>query len=742
MRRTLLALGVTLAAACSEPVEPTVDPSEAAATAAADASARWATDARRALDDDFESVYARLVGGLVDPQPLRNVLLSDDDPGPLERRRFLAHLYDERDFAPALLDSGTFGPRAQAALAALEAVGEHGLDPARYLEPELYAAIEALRELSAARAALPGIAATRAERRALADAVDTLDGPTDDTARTVLERALAGSADGSGAPVVAEALADLATAHELDVALRRATVGASALVDALLVDALLAYAFDQRLFNTTAVDEDLTEPERHELIAERTRETFRAIAGAGDAAALQAVIDALPPQHPQYAGLLRERARYAAIVEAGGWREVPSRNLSRGSRGDTVTALARRLAIEGYYPAFDEAEPPRDFDETMEQAVRDYQSTHQMEVTGEPDRGFWASLNIPADQRLAQIDLTLQRWRENRIGDDPYYVHINIPDFHTEVWRNGQREMRFRIVVGNTQQVCDPRTGRTTYANATPIQSAEMTYVVLNPTWNVPSRIVEEELLPALLEDPTYFETMGFERYTTPGGIEIVRQLPGPENPLGRVKFMFPNPHNTYLHDTSRPQYFRFPVRAFSHGCMRVQDPLDFLEYLLRQDGQWDDDRIERIFESKEETTIVLREPIPVHAEYYVVRVDDDGRANFLADIYRLDRDRLDPPDPDRGRCEPEAAPGRLILGEGDVVMVRDADGNEYTTEQWDYIQSGGTLRQLPDGTFEAPPASGSGQGALPGIDTDEDEMPADDDTVIVPDVAGDDFGP
>lgn len=299
-----------------------------------------------------------------------------------------------------------------------------------------------------------------------------------------------------------------------------------------------------------------------------------------------------------------------------------------------------------------------------------------MEVTGESSRDFWSSLNISAADRLAQIELTMQRWRESRIGDDSYYIFVNIPDFHTEVWRDGVRQTRFRIVVGNTQRVCDQRTGQWRMPNATPIQSARMSYVVLNPYWNIPSRILEEELLPALVNREDYFERQGIELVDV-NGTTRVRQRPGPQNPLGRVKFMFPNVHDTYLHDTSRPQYFQYPIRAFSHGCMRVQNPLDFLQLLLENDGQWDPQRVQRIFDSSQETSITLRNAVPVHIEYYVVRVDDEGRANFAADIYRYDRERLNPSSSDQLRCTPAARPDqRLVLGADGRPMVRDASGN------------------------------------------------------------------
>ncbi len=682
------------------------------------------------LLEQFPAAYTRALADSVAEVPLRNVLLSEAEMVRMHRRRFLAHLYGERDFAPVFVHDGALSEQGQTIVSALEGVGVHGLDPTDYLNDALMAALDVQRQITHARRALPPISSvSEEEREAIAALVEPLTENPGDAAAYAIEQALsAETAELSPTPA-------LWRIHRERVSLERVGRGNDALIEVLVADGVLAYAFDQKNFNTSWVDEDLDEDERHELIAERTRQTFEAFADAPNAVATQSVFDALQPHYPQYAPLLAERARYAEIVAAGGWEEITPRSVRRGSSGSTVTALQNRLAAEGYYDGPIDGEAGEAFIES----IRAYQTTHQMDVTGQSSAGFWNSINVPAEDRLAQIDLTLQRWRESAIGPDDYYVFVNIPDFHAEVWNGGERDMRFRIVVGNSEQVCDPRTGRLRYANATPIQSVPMTYVVLNPTWNVPSRIVEEELLPSLARDPDYFADRGFERHTTSGGIDIVRQLPGEHNPLGRVKFIFPNSHNTYMHDTSRPQYFNYTVRAFSHGCMRVQEPLELLEYILTQDGQWDETQIERTFRHGREEGVSLNTPIPVHMEYYVVRADDDGRANFLADIYRLDRDRLNPPSSASLRCTPPAPEPRMVLAEGadgDTVMLQDADGNRYTAAQWEYIREGGTLEQNPDGSFQDPPVD-----PPPVVEVLGGPVPVDDATAMPDDVAGD-LGP
>ncbi len=695
MRRLTPAFALALLCACGAETAPEEASTPEAVEVEPDPD-HWLEDAEAEIESSFTEVYERYLEEHLTSQPLRVVLLGEEEPHRIQRRRFLAHLYAAREFQPALTTPRGLTPVGERLVELLSGIGVHALEVTDYIRPELADALSTQAQLAHALAASPLATPTPDEIDAIVATVEEVAGrDTEDAAALTIEAALsAPSAEESVVP-------ELWRVHRQRLELERAARGNGAIIEAVLMDGYLAYAFDQKNFNTSWVDEDLDEDERHQFIADRTQETFQALIDATSPEEVSEQFEALAPHHPQYPLLLASRAQYVEIAANGGWGEIEPRHVERGSNGSTVTELQNRLAAEGFFSG----EADGVFGREMEDAVRAYQETHQMDVTGESSRGFWNSINVPVETRLAQIELTMQRWRESRIGPDPYYAFVNIPDFHAEMWRDGTREMRFSIVAGNTTQECDARTGRLRYANATPIQSANMTYVVLNPTWNVPRRIVEEELLPNLLENPNHFEENGFERITTSNGIEIIRQMPGPENPLGRVKFMFPNPHATYMHDTSRPQYFQYSVRAFSHGCMRVSTPEELLEYILTNDGQWDERNIDRMFERGREASITLNESIPVHIEYYVVRVDDEGRTNFLADIYRYDRDRISPPSASSLRCTPETETHRLVLGEeADVVMFRDTEGNEYSAVQWEFVQAGGVLEQNPDGTFQDPP--------------------------------------
>ncbi len=482
----------------------------------------------------------------------------------------------------------------------------------------------------------------------------------------------------------------------------------------MLTDAYLSYARDMSLGNINRMSEReiLDAGGRSQVVADRLRDAFRTLP-TYDTDTFAAHLEGMIPTYPQYSLLMESLARYREIVEAGGWERVAPRNLRAGRSHPRVAELRARLALEGFYelpaaaPAVPDVtgeatpeatpeataeatpEPAAEmYDEALEAAVRSYQESHQMEVTGLPHNMFWGSLNVPAEQRLAQIEVTLERWRESRIGDDPYYVHVNVPDFHAEVWRDGERLARFRVVTGNNTRECDEDTNTMVYSNATPLITAEIEYLVFNPYWNVPVRIRREELDLELLENPSWLQENNYEVVVT-GGTPRIRQLPGPDNALGQVKFIFPNEHNIYMHDTPSQRFFDFPIRAYSHGCVRVHEPMSFAELLLTQDGQWDPDRVDRILEAGTERTWNLDAHVPIHIEYYVVRVDEQGRTNFLADVYRYDRVRMGIDSGDPEACTvPEPEEGEPVVGS----VIWNEDGSA--------VRPDGTVIHA-DGTIE-----------------------------------------
>jgi murein L,D-transpeptidase YcbB/YkuD len=367
-------------------------------------------------------------------------------------------------------------------------------------------------------------------------------------------------------------------------------------------------------------------------------------------------VEGLAPRFSQYDRLRTALSRYRKLDQDGGWKKVSRiRGARKGKKHKNVPGLKARLAAEGYHELI--SEPTNVFDQALEDAVKRYQSTHQLKVNGEPNRLFWSSINTPLRDRIRQIEINLARWRDTRIAHDKYYLHVNLPDFHGEVWRDDNLQLRFRVVVGSRKIFCDRRKKKKLRVNATPLFSDEIELVVYNPYWNVPERIFKEEIVPKMVASATYLEDEGYECVSKDPETELckrVRQKSGEGNALGQVKIVFPNGHGVYMHDTPRKKLFNLPIRAFSHGCMRVQEPLKLAETILTNDGQFDQKVVDKTLAHGKEHGIRLKEKVPVHIEYYTVRVDDEENVHFLADIYRYDREAITGESTVGGACDPE----------------------------------------------------------------------------------------
>lgn len=380
-------------------------------------------------------------------------------------------------------------------------------------------------------------------------------------------------------------------------------------------------------------------PDWPESAATAVDTTMRGVARQIGTRPADEVIVALRPRGKQYTQLVAARARYRTIVEGGGFSHVPNMERARRKKAHRrVPALRARLAQEGYAPAPADPAKPNVFDNALAQALIDYQRAHLVRPrakVGPKTRRLFA---ISASEKLARIDAALEAWRRALPRPD-YFVQVNIPDYHVEVWRGGKRLDRIRVVVGNAKR--ERKDGKLVRPNATPVMHAEIRHVVYNPYWNIPQRILEEDVIAEDLREEdnevqvAWLEDQGYEVLRPGSKWQHVRQLPGPKNPLGRVKILFPNAHDVYLHDTPAKSLFRNPVRAYSHGCMRVHRPLRLAKVLLEQDGQFDADNVRRWLRRDEPETVTLREKVPIFVEYIPVRVDDANRIWFLRDIYK-----------------------------------------------------------------------------------------------------------
>lgn len=338
---------------------------------------------------------------------------------------------------------------------------------------------------------------------------------------------------------------------------------------------------------------------------------------------VRAALAGLAPPHPGYALLREALARYRRIALRGDSELVPpGPSLRLGDHGQRVAVLRARLADAAEADAVKPAEPsesPDLFDAPLEEAVRSFQQRHGLEEDGVAGPATLGELNLPAEDHVRQIVVNLERWRWLPHDLGRRHVLVNIAGFRLDAVEDGRTALDMRIIVGK------PYT-------RTPMFSSAIGSVVLNPYWNVPRSIVPEVLARAR-RDPSYLQREGFE--TLPGS--RLRQKPGSQNALGRIKFVFPNRFGVYLHDTSAPALFGSTVRTFSHGCIRIEKPFDLAVWALRDGPRWNADAIRAGIEAGRERSVPLQHKIPVHVAYWTAWVDGDGTLWLGRDVYQRD---------------------------------------------------------------------------------------------------------
>jgi murein L,D-transpeptidase YcbB/YkuD len=413
--------------------------------------------------------------------------------------------------------------------------------------------------------------------------------------------------------------------------LRRRWLEAEAELDVLLLRAFFQYVIDFRLVKRAHPDNVTRHPDeapgdhREVLLAHLGK------AGADPAGHLRSLRPALPLYERTVAAL----KRYRALVAAGGAPKLSRAKMKPGGRGESVTALKKRLALEGYYDG-----PVDDrYDRRLEDAVSAYQRLHGMKETGKVDTELYKSLEIPMERRVRSIELSLQRYRESEVrAGAELLIRVNIPQYEAEFWEGDRIVRRHRVIVGTTALDRNLQAGIEGKLNHTRMFSAEMATVVLNPYWAVPLRIKKYELDRELIKNPNYYQDNNFEVTELPNGEVMVKQGPGPGNALGRVKFLFPNEHAIYMHDTPKRHLFDRTFRAFSHGCIRTHEPIELAKWLLKRQNGWSPERVDQVLATKKERQVQLGRPVPITIEYNTVSVDEEGRVAFYDDVYGYDR--------------------------------------------------------------------------------------------------------
>lgn len=337
----------------------------------------------------------------------------------------------------------------------------------------------------------------------------------------------------------------------------------------------------------------------------------------------------LAPVHEGYQRLRTALARERAFAESGAWPVLP--------KNPSVALLRERLAAEGDL----EKKEGTEFDDDLREALRHFQGRHGLEQTGALDAQTLAELNVPAEARVNQIKLNLERWRWLPQDLGRSRIEVNIAAFELQVIDDDEIAMQMRVVVGKAYR-------------RTPVFSDTVRYIVLNPNWHVPRTIAVDELIPKIQKDSTYLERFGmhvigpdskevdpstvdWKAVTAESSAYRLRQDPGRLNALGQMKFMFPNRYDVYLHDTPSRHMFEETQRDFSHGCIRIEKPMDLAVYLMKK-SKWNQEAIERALDEGTERSLYLPRPMPIHLLYFTAWADEDGTIQFREDINGVDQ--------------------------------------------------------------------------------------------------------
>jgi murein L,D-transpeptidase YcbB/YkuD len=348
------------------------------------------------------------------------------------------------------------------------------------------------------------------------------------------------------------------------------------------------------------------------------------------------------PVYRQYALLMNYLDTYRKMEIKGGWQAITPQKVSYklGDSSAVITAIKNRLRITGDYTGADTSIV---FDKALEEGVQNFQSRYGMTESGVADKEVMAEMNIPIHKRIEQIMINIERCRWVPAEQKGTYIVVNIPEFKLHAYDSDLYLWNMNVVLG-------------TKTNKTVIFNGTLRYIVFNPYWNVPTDIFIGELLPKIKENIKYLEAEELEIIKNdapdvpidPQSFDwhmpvkylagyTLRQKPGGKNALGKVKFLFPNEYDIYLHDTPGKSLFERSSRSFSHGCIRLADPWKLALFLLKGEKGLEEDAIKKTIASGKEKYVVLKKGVPVFIAYFTAWVDRKGKLNFRDDIYGHD---------------------------------------------------------------------------------------------------------
>jgi murein L,D-transpeptidase YcbB/YkuD len=409
-------------------------------------------------------------------------------------------------------------------------------------------------------------------------------------------------------------------------------------LDILLTESLVRYGYHQ-LFgkvNPTALDANIN-------FTRKFLDGRDAVVAVPDIIAsptpLKEQLDKAVQRSVFYRTLQKTLSKYRDIASAGGWPGVPEgKTLHPGDSEPRIAALRQRLIVTGDLPAGSDTASV-EFDDDLKSAVIRFQERHGLDADGVVGKQSYAALNVPVETRIDQLRLSLERLRWVRSERGERFIAVNIAGYRVFFVNENGIAWTSRAMVGKTYR-------------QTPVFRGKLSYMEVNPTWTVPPTILKNDVLPAIKRDPGYLEAKNMSvidrdgRKVDPAAIDwqsygssipySIRQEPGPNNALGEIKFIFPNKHIVFLHDTPNRDLFNRPERTFSSGCIRVEHPFELAELIMNDPQQWDQKAFRKVQETRQ-TRRINTPPLPVLVLYLTASNEADGRPRFLKDVY--DRD-------------------------------------------------------------------------------------------------------
>ena len=325
-----------------------------------------------------------------------------------------------------------------------------------------------------------------------------------------------------------------------------------------------------------------------------------------------------------YKLLSEQLNKYVELAKSNQWVSVTgnAKSFKEGSASPQIAAMKKDLFLAGDLPRKDSSET---FDENLKKGIKNFQTRLGYTPDGKISSSLLTQINITPVERVKQILINMNRMRWLPQEPEGNLIVVNIPAFMLHVYDGKNTVFSMPVVVGKD-------------GHNTTLFSDILTTIVFSPYWNIPPSIVKKEIVPGMAKNENYLQDHDMEITGQSGGLPVVRQKPGIQNSLGKVKFLFPNTFNIYFHDTPSKALFDKDVRAYSHGCIRLSDPAKMADYLLKSNSEWTPEKIDEAMNSGVEKYVKLKKPVPVFITYYTAWVDENGKLNFRDDIYGHDK--------------------------------------------------------------------------------------------------------